>query len=396
MSRLPRPIDLASRRLGGGVMAANDEHFGKKERLLDPSDPVSHAAHTGLTGDLYDGWETRRRRGPGDDWALVRLGAAGIVREIVVDTRHFRGQNPPSCTIEACAVEGFPSAESVLADDEVRWVPLVKQVPLLADDVNRLPVDSALRMTHVRLSIHPDGGVARLRVLGDVVPDPRRLHGMTFDLAAQANGGRVVACSDEFFGNPTNINAPTPQLRKEKGWESNRRRSGGHDHLVIELAAKGVVGIIDYDTTYYTGNSPESFSLEGCDATASDLRDPDAWFSLLARTEGRHDTPHWFSALPAPAVTHVRLNIYPDGGVSRLRLWGRPDGTGRSHLAHRWFNSLPEDHAAAVLRNLDVPAGIAARVVPGRPFPTPAETIAALRHADDGPGVGKLLELFEV
>jgi allantoicase len=394
MPTLPNLIDLASRSHGGRVIAANDETFGAKERLVDPAEPVSYASHTGLTGDLYDGWETRRRRCSGSDWAIVRLGAPGVVRQLVVDTRHFKGQSPTSCTIEMCAVDGFPVPELLLEDSGVTWHPLVIGGALRPDTENRFEVECDLRATHVRLTIHPDGGVARLRALGEAVPDPRRLHGTTFDVVAQAHGGRVVACSDEFFGRPTNINAPSPTVRSEKGWESNRRRKGGHDFIVIELAARSTIQVLEYDTSYYRGNAPEAFSLQGCDATKSSWTEPDAWAEILPLTPGQHDTRHWFRVPPHAPVTHLRLNIFPDGGVSRIRVIGAPDAEGRRQIAHRWLNTLPDCHALSVLAALGVSRPAAHEIVAGRPYSAPEDAVRAIERADRTGDVQDLLALF--
>lgn len=378
MSDMVHLVDLTSRRLGGGVIAASDETFGAKEHLLTPSAPISYAAHTGLSGELYDGWETRRRRHPGDDWAIVRLGAPGVAKEIVVDTRFFRGNCPKACTIEGCGVEGYLTAEELAARQDLGWTTLLPRTPLNPDSENRFPVRLEQRFTHVRLTVHPDGGVARLRVLGEVVPDPRRLTGVSLDLAAQSNGGVVLDCSDQFFGNPFNINAPTPMLRAEKGWESTRRRGHGHDWIVLRLAGRGTVRQIEYDTTYYRGNAPEKLRLLGSDAARADLTNPDSWFELLPSTTGLHDTVHWFPALAQCPVTHVRLETYPDGGVSRLRLYGELDPEGRETVGIHWLDTLPSSNAIAILNALGFDPESAAAVARARPLRRATAVLAVL------------------
>src|ERR1700710_2610123 len=200
-NRLP---DLAVRPLGGAVVAANDEFFAAKENLVLP-EPAAARAEFGHKGKEYDGWETRRRRTPGHDWAIVRLGAPGIVAGIVIDTAHFTGNYPPRASVEGAALEGHPAAAELQKAD---WQPLLPLSELAGDTANAFAVDSDRRVTHVRLSVHPDGGVARLRVHGAVVPDPRLVDAGPFDLAALENGGLVTGVSNEFYGRPYRLIGP--------------------------------------------------------------------------------------------------------------------------------------------------------------------------------------------
>ncbi|MER7077876.1 allantoicase [Saccharopolyspora kobensis] len=395
MSELAHHVDLASIRLGGAVIAANDESFGSKEHLLDPLPPKSYADHIGLRGELYDGWETRRSRNPGNDWVIVRLGAPGIVREVLIDTSFFKGNCPKAISIQACGAEGYLPPEELVTRDDLEWTTLVTETPVERDSENRFLVANEHRFTHVRLNIHPDGGVARLRVLGDVVPDPRRFAGVSLDLAAQANGGVVLGCSDQFFGNPFNINAPTPMLRHEKGWESTRRRGPGHDWIELRLGGRGVVRHVEYDTTYYRGNAPESFRVLGCDAEERDLADPRAWYELLPRTSGLHDAAHWFSVPEPRPTTHVRLEIYPDGGVSRLKLIGELDALGREATTIRWLDSLPRANAIAALTSLSATTETAVELADSRKFDTAENVCAALEALPSGSS-GQVAEALAV
>ncbi|MFG2039378.1 allantoicase [Dactylosporangium sp. NPDC048998] len=310
--------DLASRALGGGVVDANDEFFAARDNLVNP-EPSSFETWTyGPKGKVYDGWETRRRRTPGHDWAVVRLGAPGVVRGVIVDTAHFTGNYPPQVSVEGCEVGDHPSPDELAA---ASWTELVPRSPVRGDTRNPFAVSAGARCTHVRLNIYPDGGVARLRVHGTVVPDPRLLHGLTVDLAAAELGGLVVGCSDMFYGSPGNLILPDRARQMSEGWETARRRDEGNDWVTIRLAAPGRIRLAELDTTHFKGNAPGAASLR---ATASASLDGDdvAWFDLLPRTRLQPDTRHRFR-LDSPAeATHVRLDIFPDGGMARLRLWG--------------------------------------------------------------------------
>lgn len=337
--------DLASRAVGGAVVYANDEFFAERENLIKPENPVFQPGTFGHKGQIYDGWETRRRREDGVDFALIRLGVPGIPRRIVVDTSFFRGNYPPEVSVQGCGVEGYPSPEELL---RAEWEELVPRSPVEGDARTGFDVDDARRYTHLRLCMHPDGGIARLRVHGEPIADPRWL-GDRFDLAALENGGRIAGCSDEFFSVPTNLIKPGLSRVMGEGWETARRRREGNEWVSVLLAAPGVPERVEIDTGYYLGNAPGWASVSGCDARVSNPEDPSCWTEVLPRTRLQPDTRHRFRLTARPEITHARLDIFPDGGVARLRLDGRVTGEARAELARRWFNALPEAHARAVL-----------------------------------------------
>ncbi|HEX2189868.1 MAG TPA: allantoicase [Longimicrobiaceae bacterium] len=320
--------DLAAERLGGAVPAASDEFFAPREALLRPGAPEWREGEYTERGKWMDGWETRRHS-PGRDWAVVRLGAPGIVRGVVVDTSWFRGNYPEACSLEACSLPGTPSVAE-LTGDAAGWFEILPRTPLEGDARNAFPADSGRRVTHLRLSVYPDGGVARLRVHGEVVPEWTRFarSGGEVDLAALENGGWVVACSDMFFGHRQNLILPGRSLFMGDGWETRRRRGPGHDWVVVRLAAPGAIHRVEVDTDHFKGNAPDLCSLEavrlpGADADA--LADPTVpWAPLLPESRLQPHARHrWEDEVAALGpVTHVRLNVFPDGGVARLRLFG--------------------------------------------------------------------------
>jgi allantoicase len=322
-------IDLAGCRVGGRAVVANDEFFAPKANLLKSGPAVFVEGKYTSRGKWMDGWETRRRRTPGHDWCVVRLGVPGIVSAVTVDTRHFRGNHPEACSVEAAALAGDPTAAR-LRGDAVTWETVVPQRPLIADTENEFPAASEARFTHVRLSIFPDGGVARLRVWGEARPDWAALEAKSrrLDLLAIEHGGVPLAVSDEFFSEPLNLLMPGPSASMSDGWETRRRRGPGHDWVILRLGARGTIDAVRVDTTHFKGNFPESCRLEGCDLPGPvEASVPDAgapWRELVPRTKLKADTQHRFRAVGRSGpVTHVRLSIYPDGGVARLRLFGR-------------------------------------------------------------------------
>ncbi|WP_127504384.1 allantoicase [Actinoplanes solisilvae] len=305
--------DLASRALGGGVVHADDEFFAAADHLVLPAPPVFAPRTFDHKGQVYDGWETRRRREPGSDAAVVRLGAPGVIRGVDIDTAFFTGNFPPHAAVDGLAVDGYPTPAELLAAE---WTPLVPRSPLAGDSRNLFAVASTRRFTHVRLTIFPDGGVARLRVHGTAVPDPRLLPEI-FDVAALAHGARITGCSNMFYGHPENMLMPGLAQHMGDGWETSRRRDDANDWVTVRLAAPAELALADLDTTHFKGNAPGWATLRGSD-------DGREWFDILPRVALRPDTPHRFPVNPGRTATHVRLDIFPDGGMARLRLHGRP------------------------------------------------------------------------
>jgi allantoicase len=313
--------DLASRALGGGVVGCNDEFFAPSDSLVDPAPPTFTPRTFGAKGQVYDGWETRRRRQPGHDWAIVRLGVPGVVRGVVVDTAFFTGNYPPSASVEGCLAPGYPSPTEL---ERLDWVELVPRSPLRGDSRNPFDVVGEHRCSHVRLRIYPDGGVARLRVHGEAAPGPGQIVGGV-DLAAIVHGGLVLDCSDRFYGTPNNLLLPGLAASMGEGWETRRRRDDGNDWVLVRLGIPGTVRLLELDTSHFKGNAPGWAQVRvGTPTSVSMPADVDRWADILPRTRLQPDTRHRFPVVAEVAATHLRLDIFPDGGMARLRAYGAP------------------------------------------------------------------------
>jgi allantoicase len=324
----PGLIDLAAERVGGKALIASDEFFAAKENLLKPGRGVFMPGEYTDRGKWMDGWESRRKRTPGHDWCVIRLGLAGVIEAFDVDTHHFLGNHPPYASIEASAAPPETPAER-LASDQARWMEILPRSPLKPGSQNLFAISSRERWSHLRLNIHPDGGVARLRAYGRVMPDWSRIKpGESIDLAAVEHGGIVVAASDMFFGSKENLIMPGRAANMGDGWETRRRRGPGHDWAVVKLGRAGTIAKVEVDTNHFKGNYPDRCSIDVCNEperavdalTAGEI----AWRELLPETRLEAHQQHFFEKeLRASGnATHVRLNIYPDGGVSRLRVYG--------------------------------------------------------------------------
>ena len=332
-------VDLASERLGGRALATNDEFFASAGNLVKSKPAVFDPDRYDDHGKWMDGWESRRRRSPGHDWCIVRLGAPGVVRGVDVDTRHFLGNHPPYAALDGCEIvddgsnpDGSNPAEVI---PEEAWHELLPRSPLEAGQQNLYAIASDRRVTHVRLRIFPDGGVARLRVYGEVRPDWQALAGSgPIDLAAMVHGGRAVAASDMFFSPMGNLLLPGPSTYMGDGWETRRRRGPGHDWVILRLGRAGRLDRVTVETHHFKGNAPDRISIDACadpggpvdGLSAGGLAPPDvAWVEILPSQRLDPHASHEFESLVDPGPwSYLRIHVYPDGGISRVRVWGNP------------------------------------------------------------------------
>ena len=321
-----KQTNLAAARLGSSVVFATDDFFADKARLIAPQAPVFIADKYDDNGKWMDGWESRRKRIPGHDYAIIKLGRKGIISGFELDTAHFTGNFPPAASIELAS-----SDQEVPGDND--WISAIDKTPLHGDSKHFFANEASGVWTHVRLHIYPDGGVARLRVYGQVSIEWNKVdRNQIIDLAALEYGGREIGCNDAHFGIPENMIAPGKGLNMGDGWETRRRRKLGHDWAVLALGHVGVIERAVIDTAYFKGNYPDKASLQG--ARIENLTDQqilgeaERWPVILSPQKLEMDNEHIFKAQinKHDPITHIRLNIYPDGGVSRLRLFGKIKG----------------------------------------------------------------------
>ncbi len=317
-------LDLASEKVGGRVLSCSDDFFAEKENLLKATPAVFIPDKYTDRGKWMDGWESRRKRVPGHDHCIVQLGIPGVIRGFEVDTSFFTGNYP-----EYCAIEGS-------SDGGNTWKELIRKTKLQGNTRNVLPNFAGEdRITHLRLHSFPDGGIARLRVYGEARPDWDALvHSAPdgcVDVACAAHGGVVIAASDMHYGAKDNVLFPTRATHMGEGWETRRSRGVNHDWLIVRLGRQATIVDIEVDTNHFKGNFPESCRIEGCvaptDYLPCDFRDqPIRWHEILPRHTLQAHTQHRFRAELVPHATpfsHLRVTIFPDGGISRLRVLGR-------------------------------------------------------------------------
>ena len=343
--------DLAAERFGGRVLSCSDDFFAEKENLIKPGRGIFIADKYTDRGKWMDGWESRRKRIAGHDWCLVQLGASGIIKGVDIDTNHFLGNHPPFASIEACrmAFDNATDTPSVSDLENAVWRGILPKSPLNPGSQNFYAIENEESWTHLRLNIFPDGGVARLKVYGEVQKDwLNHPADKLIDLAAAVNGGKALVCNDQFFSHKDNINMPNRGVNMGDGWETKRNRTPNNcDWLILRLARKGRIQEIVVDTAHFKGNYPDRFMLEGCVLAKEDenlffTEGGCNWITILNETKLEADTEHEFETelLTNEPFTHVRLTIFPDGGISRLRLFGfiEPDV-----LTLEELNNMPFD-----------------------------------------------------
>lgn len=326
-----RFVNLADERLGATAIFATDDFFADKQRMLQSADAIFYPDKYDDNGKWMDGWESRRKRVEGHDYCVVRLATSGRIYGVDIDTSHFTGNFPPAASLEACyCPDGDPA-------DDAKWIEIVAPIGLHAgveaDAHHFADVTADGVFTHVRLHIYPDGGVARLRVYGR--PD-RDWSTMTsgaeqVDLAAMINGGVVLAWSDSHYGNPNAILAPGRGINMGDGWETRRRREPGNEWLIIELGHPGEIEKIIVDTCHFKGNYPDRVSIQAAFVDGEKDKSLRArsmfWQTILPEQKMQADHIHEFDASMIAAlgpVSHLRVNSIPDGGISRLRILGKP------------------------------------------------------------------------
>jgi allantoicase len=324
--------DLAAERLGGKALSCSDDFFAEKENLIKAGRGIFIPDKYTERGKWMDGWESRRKRSPGHDWCILQLATSGKIQGVDIDTNHFLGNHPPFASIEACYIEPGSDTDFEKADlITIGWKEILPKSPLRAGSQNFYEIKDTDIYTHVRLNIYPDGGVARLKVYGEVFKDWNLINEEEIvDLAAADNGGKSILCNDMFFSHMDNLIMPGRGVNMGDGWETKRNRTpNNRDWVIVRLAHKGIIEKILIDTCHFKGNYPDSCLLEGCNVSLNKENKFQSseimWTAILPQTKLTADNEHYFENEIASKdiYTHVRLSIFPDGGISRMRLWGK-------------------------------------------------------------------------
>lgn len=327
--------DLAAERLGGKALLCSDDFFAEKENLLKPGRGIFIADKYTDRGKWMDGWESRRKRVPGHDWCIIQLATSGKIHGVDIDTNFFLGNHPPHASIDAATIQQPGNIDpGKINPTAIGWKEILPKSPLKPGSQNFYEIADHSIYTHLRLNIYPDGGVARLKVYGEVFKDWSLVaKDEMVDLAAATNGARSVLCNDMFFSHMDNLIMPGRGINMGDGWETKRNRTpGNRDWVIVRLAHKGIIEKALIDTCHFKGNYPDSCLIEGCNISIEEESKLNTeavkWATILPQTKLSADHEHYFEKelVNKEPYTHARLTIFPDGGVSRMRLWGVVNG----------------------------------------------------------------------
>jgi allantoicase len=278
-------------------------------------------------GKWMDGWESRRKRVAGHDWCIIKLATSGIIHGVDIDTNHFLGNHPPFASIDAAV---FDENEGPFNPESIKWTEILSKSSLQPGSQNLYAISDRNIYTHIRLNIYPDGGVARLKVYGQVFRDWSKVKpDEEIDIAAAVNGARAIFCNDMFFSHMQNLIMPGRGLNMGDGWETKRNRTpGNRDWVIVRLAHRGNIHRAIVDTNYFKGNYPDSCVIEGCEIHPDEENNLSnghtEWKTILNQSKLQADSEHTYQKeiVNNGPFTHVKLTIIPDGGISRMRLFG--------------------------------------------------------------------------
>jgi allantoicase len=318
-------IDLAQSRLGSKVVFKTDEFFAAASRIINPLPPIFKEGVFDSHGKWMDGWETRRKRKKGHDYLIVKLGKPGKISKVDIDTSFFNGNQPMHVSLEACF------SKNNIPSKKIKWNKILNNKKTKANSHHFFKIKSKTIYSHIKLNIFPDGGVARLRVYGSMESNKIKFNKKIINLTSILNGASIIACNNEHFGKAENILAPGIGKNMGDGWETRRSRGKNFDWLILKCATAGKVKKIQIDTHHFKGNYPDTCTLQAANITKNKsprtiVKNSKKWKLLLNKVKLRAHKKHNFqnTLMKSSKINYVKINIFPDGGISRIRLFGDP------------------------------------------------------------------------
>lgn len=314
-------VDVIGEKLGGKILEFSDEWFAAAENLIKPKAPIRDATRFTYAGAWYDGWETRRHNTAEADYVIFKMGVASAkLIGCEVDTAFFNGNHAPHISVEACT----------LGDDDIKnakWETVIEKTECGPSQRHFFVRDSITddSYTHVRLRMYPDGGIARFRLYGTVLPVLPKDASTVIDTASVKNGGVAIRVSDQHFGSADNLVLPGRGHDMSDGWETKRSREPGHvDWVIIKLGATTNIQQIVIDTAHFRGNFPQKINVKGIktDDELALTHNSDKWETLVGDSKTGPDQEHTFDVKSDDSYSHILLTIIPDGGVKRVRVLG--------------------------------------------------------------------------
>ena len=318
-------IDLAQSRLGSKIVFKTNEFFAPAKRIINPWPPVFKEGVFDKHGKWMDGWETKRKRGKGYDYLILKLGRPGRISKIDIDTSYFSGNQPTKVSLQACF------SKKKLPNKNSKWITILKKKPTKANSHHFFNIKNKSIFTHIKLNIFPDGGVARIRIYGSM-KILKNLTGKVLNLTSVLNGATPIACNNEHFGRAENILASGMGKNMGDGWETRRSRGKNFDWLIIKCAVAGKINKIQIDTHHFKGNYPDKCSIQAAliDKKISSraiVNNSKKWKLLLNKVKLHAHQKHNFknNLMKDKKVNYIKINIFPDGGISRIRVFGKTE-----------------------------------------------------------------------
>jgi len=323
-------INVTSSDFGSKVIYCSDEFFADSCRMLQNNEAVFVEDKYDEHGKWMDGWETRRRRDGKNDFCYIRLGSKSVINDFNIDTSYFTGNFAPAISILGCCVAGGITDDRVVDGSAVdEWFDLLAKEKLTGDSSNIFSSNSLKPVTHLKVTLYPDGGIARLRAYGSVWSDETKYEITGTNVISKESGARALFANDEHFGCLSNILEEHTPLSMADGWETRRRRKPGNDWGVIALSKPAKVHEIIVDTSFFKGNFPDTFSISSANILNPDvdtlIEDSKTWSKIIDRKKLGMNKIHIFKKedlLNEQEFTHIRIDIFPDGGIARLKLLG--------------------------------------------------------------------------
>ena len=270
-----------------------------------------------------DGWETRRKRNKGHDYLILQLGKPGKINKVDIDTSYFNGNQPSKVSLEACF------NKNKIPNKNTKWIKILNKKSTKPNSHHFFSIKNKSTFTHVKLNIFPDGGVARLRIYG-TMKVKKKFGKKIINLTSILNGAVPIACNNEHFGRAENILAPGTGKNMGDGWETRRSRGKNFDWLILKCATQGKISKIQIDTHHFKGNYPDKCSLQAAyvnnkASSNAIINSSKKWKFLLNKVKLQAHKKHNFEnkLMKNKKVNYIKINIFPDGGISRIRVFGR-------------------------------------------------------------------------
>ena len=316
-------VNLAEPKFGSKIIYKTDQFFGAANRILNAQKPIFKEGVYDNHGKWMDGWETRRKRGNGHDSLIIKLGRPGKIFDVDIDTSFFSGNQPSQASLQACFSKKNPTKNTI-------WKTILKKKKLGPNQNHNFKIKNHSTFNFVKFNIFPDGGVARLKLNGKVDLEKINLKGKNVNLSSILNGSTIVGCNNEHFGKAENVLSPGVGYNMGDGWETRRSRGKNFDWIIIKFGMPGIINKLEIDTHHFKGNYPDSLTIQSAlipnkVKSKKILGSSKKWKLLLGKTKLKPHKKHLFKSKASNKnkVNCLRINIFPDGGISRIRAFGK-------------------------------------------------------------------------